>query len=537
MTAGRLAAAALIGAAAALAAVGPSVAEIEARFAELVDLKDQIDVAHARGLAMPPVGERYARARAALAAQLAASPPPADPDHVLDAIKGRLEEELPPEPTPPGEKNEAGECHYDAAALAKGPQGLEALTTRMYECFGAASRALPFGAEALDRLTIFERLGSTGDPAARKRLFLAWQPLWRSVNGDGGPGSPFRVRLRLAAERREGESYAERNAAALGVDPALVEGWLVSALERWREALPAAPIEPWDYWYAAGAAERALGPKLPLDRLGELNGAFYRALGADPERLRIHFDLAPREGKTPVAFTTFGRRPSLAASAAPGEAWVFATYRSGGLGNLVELLHETGHGIHIMAIRTRPAFASWPDSDTFTESLGDLLALEAYEPEWQRRWLGAAAGVSESMRAKYASVVLDMAWTLFELRLARNPAADPNQVWTQLTRDYLRVAPHPEWSWWAIRGQLVDAPGYMMNYGLGAILVADLRARARELKGTFANPDPTWYPWLSQRLYRFGLERSSRDVIAGYLERPPRPDALLADMARGARRP
>jgi len=141
------------------------------------------------------------------------------------------------------------------------------------------------------------------------------------------------------------------------------------------------------------------------------------------------------------------------------------------------------------------------------------------------------------MRAKYASVVLDMAWTLFELRLARNPAADPNQVWTQLTRDYLRVAPHPEWSWWAIRGQLVDAPGYMMNYGLGAILVADLRARARELKGTFANPDPTWYPWLSERLYRFGLERSSRDVIAGYLERPPRPDALLADMARGARRP
>jgi hypothetical protein len=43
--------------------------------------------------------------------------------------------------------------------------------------------------------------------------------------------------------------------------------------------------------------------------------------------------------------------------------------------------------------------------------------------------------------------------------------------WTRLTRDYLRIRPHPELSWWAMRGQLVDSPGYMMNYAAGAILI------------------------------------------------------------------
>jgi hypothetical protein len=49
------------------------------------------------------------------------------------------------------------------------------------------------------------------------------------------------------------------------------------------------------------------------------------------------------------------------------------------------------------------------------------------------------------------------------MRMQRDPGANPNRVWTGLTHDYLRIRPHPELSWWAMRGQLVDAPGYMMN--------------------------------------------------------------------------
>ena len=221
----------------------------------------------------------------------------------------------------------------------------------------------------------------------------------------------------------------------------------------------------------------------------QLNEEVYRALGVDLRAIRVHYDLDPREGKTPVAFTTFGGR-------APIEPWVFATYRSGGLDNLNELLHETGHAAHIAAIRTRPAFADWPDSDPFTEAVADFVALDVYEPAWQQRWLGDSMPLADGLRARYSGIVLDVAWALLELRMLRDPGMDPNEVWTALTRDYLRIRPHPELSWWAMRGQLVDEPGYMMNYAAGAILIAAIRARTVELHGPFAAGDSTWYGWI-----------------------------------------
>jgi Zn-dependent M32 family carboxypeptidase len=96
------------------------------------------------------------------------------------------------------------------------------------------------------------------------------------------------------------------------------------------------------------------------------------------------------------------------------------------------------------------------------------------------------------------------------------------------------VRPHPELSWWARRGQLVDSPGYMMNYALGAIITADLRARCQELRGPFSKPDPGYYAWLSERIYRFGQEKSSRVVIEEFLGRPLSPDAIIKDMRRAA---
>ncbi|MCI0372701.1 MAG: hypothetical protein L0214_15315, partial [candidate division NC10 bacterium] len=129
---------------------------------------------------------------------------------------------------------------------------------------------------------------------------------------------------------------------------------------------------------------------------------------------------------------------------------------------------------------------------------------------------------------------MDVAWALFELRMQRDPAADPNAVWTALTGDFLRIRPHPEWSWWAMRGQLVDSPGYMMNYAAGAILIAAIRARTRELHGPFLEGDPGWYGWVAPRLFRFGLARPTRQVIEEFLGEAVSPAALLADMRRMA---
>ena len=130
--------------------------------------------------------------------------------------------------------------------------------------------------------------------------------------------------------------------------------------------------------------------------------------------------------------------------------------------------------------------------------MADFVALDVYEPAWQQRWLGDSVPLADGLRGRYGGIVLDVAWALFELRMQREPGADPNQVWAGLTQDYLRIRPHPELSWWAMRGQLVDAPGYMMNYAAGAILIAAIRARTRTARA-FTRGDPGWYAWVAPR--------------------------------------
>jgi hypothetical protein len=174
----------------------------------------------------------------------------------------------------------------------------------------------------------------------------------------------------------------------------------------------------------------------------------------------------------------------------------------------------------------------WPDSDPLTEAIADIAALSVYEPAWEFRFLGDSANTAVATRAKYASIMLDIAWALFEVRLHDHPDADPNDVWTAITSHYLHIAPHPEWSWWAMRGQLIDAPGYMMNYALGAVIVTAIRERIAAVHGRFATGDTTWYPWLSAHLLRFGLARPTRDVLPELLGGPLDDGALLRDLAR-----
>ncbi len=405
--------------------------------------------------------------------------------------------------------------------------GIDSLRARIYACYGWAQSHVPFGADTLDRLTILGTIGSTDDVARRRALFLALAPVWHSMNGGNEPDSPYRRLIAMEARARpDAEPPAAAQARTAGIPPDSLEPWLLAVLGAWRDATPDTLVEPWDWIYENGRASRELSPGIPLSRLPMLDAEVFRSLGADVQGLRVHFDLEPREGKDPVAFTTFGAREPVI------EPWVFATYRTGGLDNLNELLHETGHAVHLAAIRTRPAFRDWPDSDPFTEAVADVVALDVYEPAWQQHWLDDSVPLAEGLRGRYGGIVLDMAWALFEVRMLRDPRADPNQVWTTLTRDYLRIRGHPELSWWAMRGQLVDAPGYMMNYAAGALLIAAIRDRIRELHGPFVTGDSTWYAWVAPRLYRFGLEKKTEEVVKEFLGGPVTPAALLRDMGR-----
>ena len=532
-------------AALALLVTSPSpVAELEPLYLDLLEIHDRISIAESRGADRgsegTPLAElraRYAKQRAEFVSRLEpldATRLAGEEQRALDAIHHVFGYALDaPAEEKPRPAPQAAECAYDPAALLA-QSGLEALQKKLYACYSDAARHVAFEGESYDRLTILEKAGREADPARRQQLFLSLEPVFRSVNGDGGPASPYRVMLQPSAAKWKAEgSPIDRNLTALGIAPEQLEPWLVSILEAWRDATKGQELEPWDYEYAGNAAGRALADRITREGLRPLNDAFYRSLGADVAALNIHFDLEPREGKTATAFTNFGARPRQRDGQwTPGEPWIFATYGAGGLGNLGELLHETGHAIHIAAIRTRPAFSDWPDSDTFTEALADLVALDAYDAAWQRKYLGAEASLADNLRTKYSGIVLDIAWGLFEVRMHRDPAADPNAVWTDLTSRYLHVKPHPTLSWWARRGQLVELPGYMMNYALGAILVADMRARCLELRGSFTNGDPGYYAWLSDRLYRFGLAKSSGDVIRDFLGRAPSPDAVVKDMRR-----
>ena len=125
-----------------------------------------------------------------------------------------------------------------------------------------------------------------------------------------------------------------------------------------------------------------------------------------------------------------------------------------------------------------------------------------------------------------------MAWSLFELRMFRAPLTDPNALWTEITSRYLHIVPHPELSWWAVRVQLADLPGYMVNYGLGAILTAEMRQHISEALCAFDTGDSRWYGWLSEHLLRYGSERDTRTLMQNFLGRPVSPQALLEQIHR-----
>ena len=527
------------------APAGSSLARAESLYADLRDVRDRIDLIQEVGPAAddgtPDLVGTHNRLRDHVAATLATVDSATllpDDARALSLMRRTLGTALnrieTPAHTAVATENREPNCEYEPQVLLAGPNGLDSLRNRMYACYSWAQSHVIVDGDTLDRLSVLGALGRTETSERRKRLFLALEPVWRSVNRGNEPGSPYRrLIVREIGERRDAEPPAAAQSRAAGLTPDSLEQWLVRVLETWRDVTPDTLAEPWDWYYETGKASRRLSHRIPEARLTKLNDEIYGSLGANIAELGARYDLEPREGKTPVAFCTFGRRPRLInGSWRNGEPWIVATYRTGGLDNLNELLHETGHAVHINAIRTRPAFADWPDSDPFTEAVADFIALDVYEPAWQQHWLGDSVPTGEGLRSRYGGIVLDIAWALFEARMQRNPDADPNEIWTTLTRDYLRIRPHPELSWWAMRGQLIDSPGYMMNYAAGAIIIADIRQRTREVHGPFTTGDSTWYSWVAPRLYRFGLERPTRQVIENFLGRGVSPAALLSDMRR-----
>jgi hypothetical protein len=408
-----------------------------------------------------------------------------------------------------------------------------AMRAALVSCYSEFGNRLQYAGATIDRGTALQLLHVVDDAAGRKALFDAFVPLWTALNGSNEPDSPYRRMIALAAaDAARGGSEIDAAARAIGVPTADVERWLIEVLDAWRAAGGIERVEPWDYRYSNSLANRELASKIPADSLLPATERFYRDLGADLGSLGVVLDLAPRPDKSPLAYTDFLARGRNAEGRWKRPvARVVGSYPAGGLFSLNELVHENGHAVHVSAIRTRPAYMDWPDS-LFTEAFADVPSWSVHEPEWQRRYLGAEVSAELSLRALFSDVMLDVAWSLFEIRMLRDPKADPNAVWTDITSRYLNILPHPEVPWWAMRVQLAGNPGYMVNYGLGAVLTAEMRARASEVIGPFDAGNASWYPWLSERLLRYGSERDTKSLMQSLLGRAPSPDALINQVRR-----
>jgi hypothetical protein len=520
-----------------------TVAEVEARFADAWEAHNRAQIVTLREADRPAtVVVARAAAASAIAAAVEAmagltSDGLGDEDLRAVASMGETLDLLASDDPALTMAIETTEHDIDDRPAVLASDGLAALLGRSAVAFTRAADEIQVDGELVGRTDVLGRLATEADPAARRRLFLALEPVWRAADGDGGPSSPYRVALSWSAQswRRDG-SPVDANARALGVDPADVEPWLRAILSAWREVAVGGPVEPWDERFATGAFGRTFDAAMSLDELRRIDREYYASLGADPDELGIRYDIAPRPGRGPVAmaFMLDVGIPRLEDDGwTAGEQWVVASYGRPRAPDLAELLHETGHAIHYRAIRTRPAFAVLREEHTtLIEALGDIVAWDLYEPAWQERWLGRSVGLETGLRARYGDVVRDVAWSLFEIVLHQSPDRAPNDVWSEIAREYLGVVEHPEWSWWAVRGQLVQTPGYMVNYGLGAIVTADIRARLRELRGDWSSGDPGWYAVVSEAIYRWGGAREPSDILGSFLGRPLSPDAILADIRR-----
>jgi hypothetical protein len=412
-------------------------------------------------------------------------------------------------------------------------QDYASLRTALLVCFTENANNVSFEGGKINRQSVLDLLHEIEEPERRKAVFMALAPLWQAINGNNELDSPYRRMIAMAAaDAIKHGSEVDAAARDAGVKTADVEQWLEQILDAWRQVNRDEPIEPWNFSYPGAKADRLLATAIPRESLQPVNQRFYQDLGADLQQLGTLYDLDPRLGKAPLAYTDFVTHGRMVNGAwQPTIARVSAPYARGGLFVLNELVHENGHVVNLTAIRNRSAFVDWP-GDLFVEAFADVPGWSTYEPSWQRRYLGRETSEQVSLRALYAVVVLDVAWSLFELRMLRAPGTDPNLLWTEITKRYFHIVPHPELSWWVLREQLVDAPGYMVNYGLGAVLTAEMRQHIREVLGPFDTGDQRWYPWLQEHLLHYGSERDSRTLMQDFLGRPVSPQALLDQIHR-----
>ena len=324
------------------------------------------------------------------------------------------------------ESSDAGDTGHCADGRRK-DLAFAALGTALDACFTEIANSLEFEGQKIDRASALAKLHEIDDPARRKALFYAFAPLWQAINGANEADSPYRRLISMAATEAQKEWLGSGCRGTDGGRDERAAGAMAGSHSR--------NLEQGD----CGRGERTLGLSIRVGRCGprarEEHSARARcsrstiATIATSAPISTSSEFSTISSRVPdkssVAYTDFlihGRW--IAGQWQPTVARVLASYGDGNLGSLNELVHENGHAVHISAIRNRPAYVDWND-DLFVEAFADVTSWSVYEAAWQRRYLGVEAPTRASLRALYGSVMLDVAWALFEARMLRDPAQRP----------------------------------------------------------------------------------------------------------------
>jgi len=104
-----------------------------------------------------------------------------------------------------------------------------ALRQSLVACFSEVGGNMSFEGGKINRQTALDLLHETPEPDRRKALFTALGPLWKAINGNNEPDSPYRRMIAMAsADGAKNGSEIDRAARDAGVDNAEVEKWLVA---------------------------------------------------------------------------------------------------------------------------------------------------------------------------------------------------------------------------------------------------------------------------------------------------------------------
>ncbi len=69
--------------------------------------------------------------------------------------------------------------------------GYDALRAALYSCFDELGNNLQFEGATVNRVSAFSMLEQIKEPERRKKLFLAFSPLWEAVNGTRSARQPL----------------------------------------------------------------------------------------------------------------------------------------------------------------------------------------------------------------------------------------------------------------------------------------------------------------------------------------------------------